>query len=140
MPGEKWDTTARFPFHMTASSSIGLVFTNYDHWDLIDNPFVNQILTIAIRAVGADLTRDPSLANRPVRDKELNWPLEDEEIALYMQPEIPSLTYGNMYAVFHLLQVWAREYQTEKCSFVIYSRPGTPQQKELGLGHFLPYF
>ncbi|KAI4260301.1 MAG: hypothetical protein L6R42_004123 [Xanthoria sp. 1 TBL-2021] len=120
MPGEKWDTTARFPFHMTASSSIGLVFTNYDHWDLIDNPFVNQILTIAIRAVGADLTRDPSLANRPVRDKELNWPLEDEEIALYMQPEIPSLTYGNI--------------------FVIYSRPGTPQQKELGLGHFLPYF
>ncbi|KAL8993967.1 MAG: hypothetical protein Q9188_007191 [Gyalolechia gomerana] len=139
MPGEKWDTTARMPFHMT-DSSIGLVFTNYDHWNLIDNPFVDQILTRAIRAVGADLTRDPSLANQPVHDEELNWPLEDEGIALYMQPEIPNLTYGAMFAVFHLLQVWAREYQTEQCSFVIFSRPGTPQQKELGLGHFLPYF
>ncbi|KAI4268522.1 MAG: hypothetical protein L6R35_006754, partial [Caloplaca aegaea] len=98
MPGEKWDTTAPFPFHLTASSSIGLVFTNYDHddhWGVIDNPFVNQILTIAIHAVDADLTRNPSLANRPVRDKELNWPIEDKEIVLYMQPEIPSLTYGN---------------------------------------------
>ncbi len=124
-------------FHMTLSS-LGLVFTNYDVGILsLPNEIVNLVLGQAIQAVGAALVRDPGLEDRPVEDEYLKWTHPIDEVALFIEPAPPNMTYGNMYAVFHLLRVWAQEYKAEQCSFVIWAWPGTAQQKRLGQGHFL---
>ncbi|KAL8746500.1 MAG: hypothetical protein Q9184_007737, partial [Pyrenodesmia sp. 2 TL-2023] len=107
MPGHE------FPFHMTLSS-IGLIFVNYDHILVVPNEIINLVLNQAIRAVGADMARDPGLENRPVRDEYLQWNIEIDEIALFIEPLVPNMTYGNLYAVFHLLRVWAQEYKGEE--------------------------
>ncbi|KAI4192636.1 MAG: hypothetical protein LQ346_004216 [Caloplaca aetnensis] len=125
------------PFHMTRSS-LGLHFTNYDVGILsVPNEIINQVLAQAIRDVGAKLARDPGLGDRPVQDEYLKWTHPIDEIALFIEPTPPNMTFGNMYAVFHLLRVWAQEYKAEQCSFVIWAWPGTERQKRLGQGHFL---
>lgn len=130
MPGHE------FPFHMTLSS-IGLIFVDYEYLLVIPNEIINLVLNQAVRAVGTDIARDPGLKDQPVRDEYLKWNIEIDEIALFIEPERPNLTYGSLYAVFHLLRVWAQEYKGVECSFVIWAWPRTPHQKRLGQGHFL---
>ncbi|KAI4189736.1 MAG: hypothetical protein LQ348_003757 [Seirophora lacunosa] len=124
------------PFHMSLSS-MGLVFSNYESTLFVANRITNEILTRAIRAVSIDLARNPELESRPVRDVFLKWTHPVAQIALYVEPQVPNLTFGGMYGLFYLLQIWAREYQTEQCSFLIWAWPGTTQQKLLGQGHLL---
>ncbi|KAL8918399.1 MAG: hypothetical protein Q9208_007369 [Pyrenodesmia sp. 3 TL-2023] len=132
MPGNE------FPFHMTLSS-IGLIFVDYDYipFMVVPNEIINLDLNQAIRAVSADLARDPTLEDQPVRDEYLKWNNAVDDIALFIEPMRPNMTHGNLFAVLHLLRIWAQEYQGVQCSFVIWAWPGTARQKRLGQGHFL---
>ncbi|KAL8959323.1 MAG: hypothetical protein Q9193_003797 [Seirophora villosa] len=124
------------PFHMSLSS-MGLVFSNYESTLFVANRITNEILTQAIRAVSEDLARNPELESRPVRDVFLKWTHPIAKIALYVEPDVPNLTFGHMSRLFYLLQMWAWEYQSEQCSFLIWAWPGSTQQKLLGQGHLL---
>ncbi|KAL8751899.1 MAG: hypothetical protein Q9199_006120, partial [Rusavskia elegans] len=81
-------------FHMTLSS-IGLVFTNYDYILPVTNEIINQVLTQAIQAVGAELARDPRLEERSVANEYLKWSHPVDEIALFIEPDTPNMTFGN---------------------------------------------
>ncbi|KAI4266570.1 MAG: hypothetical protein LQ337_008747 [Flavoplaca oasis] len=114
-------------------TSLGLVFSAYDQLSTIDNPIVNQILTQAIAATSAALARDPTLSDRPLQEP-VKWNHPVDGYALYIEPDIPNLTHGNLFAMLHLLRSWARVYQAEECIFEIWAFPGTAQQKRLGEG------
>ncbi|KAI4114984.1 MAG: hypothetical protein LQ345_004341 [Seirophora villosa] len=124
------------PFHMSLSS-MGVVFSNYESSLFVANRITNEILTRAIRAVSIDLARDPELESRPVRDVFLKWTHPIAKIALYIEPHVPHLTFGGLYSLLYLLQLWAWEYQTEQCSFLIWAWPGSVQRKLLGQGYLL---
>ncbi|KAL8866732.1 MAG: hypothetical protein Q9198_008778, partial [Flavoplaca austrocitrina] len=84
-------------FHMTLSS-IGLVFVNYDYVLPVPNEIINQVLNQAIQAVGAELARDPRLGDRSVEDEYLKWTHPVDEIALFIEPDTPNMTFGNLFA------------------------------------------
>ncbi|KAL8788637.1 MAG: hypothetical protein Q9213_001565 [Squamulea squamosa] len=135
MPGEKWDITARFPFHMT-HSTVGVVFSNYDHFWFIPNLVIDQLLNRASQAVRSAIEANPSLEHRPIT-QETRWEHEHEDLALFLEPDVPNVTWGDMDGLFHLLGIWAHEYKTEACSFEIWQYPGMHMAKRLGMGHIL---
>ncbi|KAL8768194.1 MAG: hypothetical protein Q9209_005503 [Squamulea sp. 1 TL-2023] len=136
MPGDKYDITARLPFHMTTHSPIGVVFSNYDHVWVVPNFVINQILYRASQAVEAAIAGNPGLINRPLTE-ETSWKHPTEDVTFFIEPEVPFITYGDLGPLFRLLGSWARVYMTETCSFEIWELPRTTLQKRLGTGHFL---
>ena len=136
MPGAWGDPSNRMPFRMT-QSSLGFIFIDIEHVLPVPNFIINQVLQQAIGSVGPALARDPSLRDRPVRDEFLKWTHPIEKIALYIEPAIPKMTHGNLFAVLHQLRAWAAQYEAEQCSFQIWGFPGTERQVQLGMGHFM---
>ncbi|KAL8921099.1 MAG: hypothetical protein Q9172_004192 [Xanthocarpia lactea] len=138
MPSGTGDDPGTLSFHMDRTS-IGLVFAGYDHVSTISNPIVNEILTQAIATTSAALSRDPTLSDRPLQEY-VKWTHPIAGCALYVDPEIPNLTHGGLFAVLHLLRNWVRVYQAEDCTFDIWAFPGTAQQRRLGGGYLLDPF
>ncbi|KAL8995257.1 MAG: hypothetical protein Q9169_004963 [Polycauliona sp. 2 TL-2023] len=135
MPGARGAENLRMPFHM-AQSSLGLVFSNYEHIIMFENWIINYDLQQAIGSIGGAMARDPSFQNRPVSEMR-QWTHPEQEIALYIEPKFPNMTYGKLFAVLHMLRKWAQEYESEACSFEIWAFPGTARSQFLGMGHFL---
>ncbi|KAL8837325.1 MAG: hypothetical protein Q9176_005743 [Flavoplaca citrina] len=135
MPEGRGGDPGILPFH-TDRTSLGLVFSAYDHISTISNSIVDQILTQAIATTSAALARDPTLSNRPLQEH-VKWTHPVDGYALYIDPEVPNLTHGSLFAVLHLLRSWTRVYQAEECTFDIWAFPGTAQQKRLGEGIFI---
>lgn len=135
MPGERGDINLRFEFHMSRSP-LGILFFNYEHILTVPNNIINQILTQASRSVTEAIARDPDLERRPVQEMVM-WTHPVEEIALYVEPEVPNMEYADLYTLFRFLRLWAQEYEAEQCSFQIWGFPGMAQQRKLGMGHFL---
>ncbi|KAL8882377.1 MAG: hypothetical protein Q9198_000614 [Flavoplaca austrocitrina] len=135
MPRGSGDDPGTLPFHMDRTS-LGFVFSGYDYVSTISNPIVDQILNQAIAAISAALARDPTLSNRPLQ-KHVKWTHPVDGYSLYVDPEVPNLTHGSLFAVLHLLRSWTRVYQAEECTFDIWAFPGTAQQKRLGEGIFI---
>ena len=135
MPEGRGGDPGILPFHMDRTS-LGFVFSAYDHMSTISNSIVDQILTQAIATTSAALTRDPTLAGRPLQEH-VKWTHPVDGYSLYVDPEVPNLTHGSLFAVLHLLRSWTRVYQAEECTFDIWAFPGTAQQKRLGEGIFI---
>ncbi|KAL8669981.1 MAG: hypothetical protein Q9168_005460 [Polycauliona sp. 1 TL-2023] len=135
MPGARGAENLRMPFHMS-QSSLGLVFTNYEHFAMLENWIVDYDIDKAIASIRAAIIQDPSFQHHAVPGMR-KWAHPTEQIALYIEPQVPIMTYGNLFAVMHLLRSWAQVYEAEMCSFEIWAFPGTARGQRLGMGHFL---
>ncbi|KAL6716095.1 hypothetical protein ACLMJK_005661 [Lecanora helva] len=139
MPGPRWTT---FPYHMTPSNPLGLIFNHYDYLSTFDNDIISLTFEEASLQINKTLSLSPALEHQPVPN---GWhyshqlpPEYEDSYSLGLGG--PTMTYGNVRDVVALLLLWANEWRTVETSFDIWAWPGTAQGRMLGSGSLLFVF
>ena len=145
MPGPRGRT---FPYHMTPSDPLGLVFTHYDYLSTFDNDIIEQTLSEAANKINQEIASNPALVNQTSDNGwtyEHNLPDESEDYyQLSIGPGIgqhdSAMTYGDARTVIALLTTWATQWRAVETDFEIWAWPGTGRQRRLGYGMLLSIF
>lgn len=138
MPGERGDRTAYLEFHMTASpgSPMGLNFSDYDHKVLTPNHVIDELVAGAIKMLTRAITRNPTLPDQPLTGLEYWVHPGAADFSLFIEPQKPTMVWGDVLILFRLLGLWSQHYLTEECNFQIWAWPATAIQTRLGTGNF----
>ncbi|KAL9018645.1 MAG: hypothetical protein Q9185_004056 [Variospora sp. 1 TL-2023] len=125
-----------FPYQMIRSS-MGVVFSNFEHGQPVPNPVVRTLLQQAGAKLELQLALNPNLETEPMREEAIYVEEDNHQLTLAIEPRIPRMTYGDQYALLAVLSNWVMRYESVECRMVVWAWPGMRQQRRLGRAHIV---